>query len=73
MSKRLIDSKLGDFKRIVVTFIMIFIMSIFIGSFIYVDNSLRPTITVLAETKAIELANRTINKEVGGIVKEKID
>lgn len=60
MSKRLIDSKLGDFKRIVVTFIMIFIMSIFIGSFIYVDNSLRPTITVLAETKAIELANRSI-------------
>ena len=65
MSKRLIDSKLGDFKRIVVTFIMIFIMSIFIGSFIYVDNSLRPTITVLAETKAIELANRSINKAVG--------
>ena len=73
MSKRLIDSKLGDFKRIVVTFIMIFIMSIFIGSFIYVDNSLRPTITVLAETKAIELANRSINKAVGGIVKDKID
>ena len=73
MSKRLIDSKLGDFKRIVVTFIMIFIMSIFIGSFIYVDNSLRPTITVLAETKAIELANRSINKAVGEIVKDKID
>ena len=68
MSKRLIDSKLGDFKRIVVTFIMIFIMSIFIGSFIYVDNSLRPTITVLAETKAIELANRSINKAVGSFV-----
>ena len=67
MSKRLIDSKLGDFKRIVVTFIMIFIMSIFIGSFIYVDNSLRPTITVLAETKAIELANRSINKAVAYI------
>ena len=66
MSKRLIDSKLGDFKRIVVTFIMIFIMSIFIGSFIYVDNSLRPTITVLAETKAIELANRSINKSSWG-------
>ena len=48
-------------------------MSIFIGSFIYVDNSLRPTITVLAETKAIELANRSINKAVGGIVKDKID
>lgn len=73
MGKRLIDSKLGDFKRIIVTFIMIFIVSIFIGSFIYVDNSLRPTITVLAETKAIELANRSINKAVGEIVKDKID
>ena len=52
MLKRLIDSKLGDFKRIVITFILIFIVSVFIGSFIYVDNNLRPTITVLAETKA---------------------
>ena len=52
---------------------MIFIMSILIGSFIYVDNSLRPTITVLAETKALELANRSINKAVGDKVKEKIN
>ena len=72
LGKRLIDSKLGDFKRIIATFIMIFIMSILIGSFIYVDNSLRPTITVLAETKALELANRSINKAVGDKVKEKI-
>ena len=69
----MIDSKLGDFKRIIATFIMIFIMSILIGSFIYVDNSLRPTITVLAETKALELANRSINKAVGDKVKEKIN
>ena len=48
-------------------------MSILIGSFIYVDNSLRPTITVLAETKALELANRSINKAVGDKVKEKIN
>ena len=48
-------------------------MSILIGSFIYVDNSLRPTITVLAETKAMELANRSINKAVGDKVKEKIN
>ena len=73
MLKRLIDSKLGDFKRIVITFILIFIVSIFIGSFIYVDNNLRPTITVLAETKAMELANRSINKAVGDIVKDKIN
>lgn len=69
----MIDSKLGDFKRIIATFIMIFIMSILIGSFIYVDNSLRPTITVLAETKALELANKSINKAVGDKVKEKIN
>ena len=73
MVKRLIDSKLGDFKRIVITFILIFIVSVFIGSFIYVDNNLRPTITVLAETKAMELANRSINKAVGDIVKDKIN
>lgn len=73
MLKRLIDSKLGDFKRIVITFILIFIVSVFIGSFIYVDNNLRPTITVLAETKAMELANKSINKAVGDIVKDKIN
>jgi sporulation protein YunB len=73
LGKRLIDSKLGECKRIIATFIMIFIMSILIGSFIYVDNSLRPTITVLAETKAMELANRSINKAVGDKVKEKIN
>ena len=71
MGKRVIDSKLGDFKRIIVTFIMIFIVSVFIGSFIYVDNSLRPTITVLAETKSLELANRAINKAVGETVKDR--
>ena len=69
----MIDSKLGDFKRIIATFIMIFKMSILKGSFIYVENSLRPTITVLAETKALELANRSINKAVGDKVKEKIN
>ena len=73
MGKRLIDSKLGDFKRIIVTFIIIFIVSVFIGSFIYIDNSLRPTITVLAETKALELANKSINKTVGEIVKDEIN
>jgi len=73
LGKRLIDSKLGDFKRIIITFILIFIVSVFIGSFIYIDNNLRPTITVLAETKAMELANRSINKAVGDIVKDKIN
>ena len=73
MGKRLIDSKLGDFKRIIVTFIIICIVSVFIGSFIYIDNSLRPTIKVLAETKALELANRSINKTVGEIIKDEIN
>ncbi|WP_042276849.1 sporulation protein YunB [[Clostridium] dakarense] len=54
-------------------FSTILILSFLIGSFIYVDTSLRPTITVLAETKALELANRSINKAVGEIVKDKIN
>lgn len=73
MKGRLRDLKYNDFKKIIVIFSMIFILSVFIGSFIYVDTSLRPTITVLAETKAIELANRSINKAVGEMVKDKIN
>lgn len=49
------------------------ILSVFIGSFLYIDTSLRPTITVLAETKALELANRSINKSVAQMVEGKIN
>lgn len=72
MKRKLREQKSNDFKKIIVIFSTIFVLSVFIGSFIYVDTSLRPTITVLAETKALELANRSINKAVGEIVKDKI-
>jgi len=73
MKKRGIDYNDNNFKKIIVIFSIIFGLSVLIGSFIYVDNSLRPTITVLAETKALELANRSINKAVGEIIKDKIN
>lgn len=67
------ENKKEDLKKITLIFSTILILSVLIGSFIYVDTSLRPTITVLAETKASELANRSINKAVGEVVKEKIN
>lgn len=73
MKRKIREPKSNDFKKIIVIFSTIFVLSVFIGSFIYVDTSLRPTITVLAETKALELANRSINKAVGEIVKDKIN
>jgi sporulation protein YunB len=73
MKKRVRDYNDNNFNKIMVIFAMIFGLSVLIGSFIYVDHSLRPTITVLAETKALELANRSINKAVGEIVKDKIN
>ena len=73
MKKRVKDYNDNNFNKIMVIFSMIFGLSVLIGSFIYVDHSLRPTITVLAETKALELANRSINKAVGEIVKDKIN
>lgn len=73
MKKRIRDYNDNNFNKIMVIFAMIFGLSVLIGSFIYVDHSLRPTITVLAETKALELANRSINKAVGEIVKDKIN
>lgn len=73
MKKRGMDYNDSNLNKIIVIFSMIFGLSVLIGSFIYVDTSLRPTITVLAETKALELANRSINKAVGEIVKDKIN
>lgn len=73
MNKKLIEPRKNQFKKIIAIFLAIFSLSIFIGSFIYVDNSLRPTIKVLAETKALELANRSINKAVGDIVQNKVN
>ena len=73
MKKILIQHKINKLKKSLNSFIFIFIISILIGSFIYIDNKLRPTITVIAETKAIELANRSINKAVANIVDENIE
>lgn len=67
------NDKSLDIKKISIAFVSILILSILIGSFIYVDNSLSPTITVLAETKALELANRSINKAVAEVVKDDIN
>lgn len=63
----------SNMKKNILIFTLIFILSVFIGSFLYMDRSLRPTITVLAETKALELANRSINKSVAQMVEGKID
>lgn len=60
-------------RKNIIIFIVIFILSVIIGSFLYIDNSLRPTITVLAETKSLELANRSINKSVAQMVEGKIN
>jgi sporulation protein YunB len=73
MKNRKIDYKSNNFKKNLIIVSAMFLLSVLIGSFIYVDTSLRPTIKVLAETKALELANRSINKAVGEIVKDKID
>lgn len=60
-------------KKTAITFLIIFILSVFIGSFLYIDRTLRPTITVLAQTKALDLANRSINKSVADMVQGKVD
>lgn len=73
MKRKYMEPKTQGFKKIIVILSMLFVLSIFIGSFIYVDTSLRPTIKVLAETKAVELANRSINKAVAEIVKDTIN
>lgn len=71
--KKILNNSDEDLKKINIIFFTILVLSVLIGSFIYIDKSLRPTITVLAETKALELANRSINKAVAEIVKDKID
>ena len=64
---------MSDFKKTSIIFAILFIISLFIGSFLYIDKTLRPTITVLAETKALELANKSINKSVAEVVKGQIN
>lgn len=60
-------------KKNSIIFIILFIVSVLIGTFLYIDRTLRPTITVLAETKALEIANKSINKSVADVVKGQIN
>ena len=68
MRKLLVKKRKQKIKKNILIFIIIFLASTLIGSFIYVDNKLRPTITVIAETKAEELANKSINKAVASVI-----
>jgi sporulation protein YunB len=72
MRKMIIKKRREKIKKYIFIFIIIFILSKLIGSFIYIDNKLRPTITVIAETKAEELANKSINKAVASIIDNNI-
>ena len=73
MNKKQIDMNSRDLKKIIVVVSILAIISVLIGSFIYIDNSLTPTIKVLADTKAEELANRSINKSVAEIIKDEVN
>lgn len=73
MKRRLIKSKTSDFKRVILMFVIISLFLMITVGFMYVDKSLTPTIKVLAETKAEEIASRSINKAVGDIIKDKIN
>ncbi len=64
---------MNDFKKTSIVFLILFLISFLVGSFIYIDRTLRPTIKVLAETKALELANKSINKSVAEVVKGQIN
>ncbi|WP_270646715.1 sporulation protein YunB [Paeniclostridium hominis] len=72
MKKILVKKRKDKIKKNIFIFILIFIISILIGSFIYIDDKLRPTITVIAETKAEELANKSINKAVSSVIDNNI-
>ncbi|KGJ49212.1 sporulation protein [Clostridium sp. NCR] len=68
MKKILVQRRKQKIKKNIIMFIIIFLISTLIGTFIYIDNKLRPTITVIAETKAEELANKSINKAVASVI-----
>lgn len=73
MNRMMVKQKRDNLKKNTFIIIAIFILSVLIGSFLYIDRTLRPTITVLAETKALELANKSINKSVAQMVEGKIN
>ncbi|GAA0710645.1 sporulation protein YunB [Paraclostridium ghonii] len=68
MKKIMMQKRKQKIKKNMIMFILLFLASTLIGTFIYIDNKLRPTITVIAETKAEELANKSINKAVASVI-----
>lgn len=62
-----------NIKKKLVSIIIIFLMSLASGAYIYIDTSLTPTIRILAQSKAEEVANRGINKAVSSVVEGKYD
>ena len=68
MRKMLIQKRNQKIRKNIIMLILIFLVAILLGTFIYIDNKLRPTITLIAETKAEELANKSINKAVTSII-----
>ncbi|SHJ97734.1 sporulation protein YunB [Tepidibacter formicigenes] len=72
MKKLLKVKKRRRNRKIVSVIILILLFIIFIGSFIFIDRKIKPTVQAIAESKAQELANRSINKAVGQILQGKI-
>lgn len=72
MKKLLKIHKKKKNKKVLTAIILILIFSMSLGSFIFVDRKIKPVVQAIAESKAQELANRSINKSVGEILKGKI-
>ncbi|CAH2212457.1 sporulation protein YunB [Tepidibacter aestuarii] len=72
MKKLLKVHKKKKKKKVLTVMILILIFSTALGSFVFVDRKIKPVVQAIAESKAQELANRSINNAVGGILKEKI-
>lgn len=62
----------NQIRRMLGIFLFVVAGLILVSTFIYIDKKLRPTIMVIAEAKALELANRSINSAVSDIVKDEI-
>ena len=62
----------NQIRKILGIFLFVLAGLILVSTFIYIDTKLRPTIMVIAEAKALELANRSINSAVADIVKDDI-
>lgn len=72
MNRRLKRRRRNNFKKFIIYFLFINIFFVFFVGFLYIDKSLTPSIKILAETKAEEIGNRSINKAVGEIINGKI-